>query len=177
MSERTKEELLFRKHYKSLCHFAWEITSDMLVAEDVVSDAFLVYFNQKDRISEDETAIKNFLYSTVRFSCYNLARQRKIVNRYWEKNGYLDHYDSEIENNIIRSEVLAEILSIVATLPNACQQVFRKGYLEGLSNAEIAEEMGIRVNTVKTQKQRGMQVLIKKLNPEFLALFIFFIKN
>ncbi len=177
MRKPTIEEALFKKHYKSLCHFAWEMTGDMSIAEDIVSDAFLVYFKQKDRVSDDETAIKNFLYSTVRFSCYNLARQRKIVNRYWEKNGYLDHYDSEIENNIIRSEVLAEILSIVATLPSSCQQVFRKGYLEGLSNAEIAEEMGIRINTVKTQKQRGMEVLIRKLNPEFLALFIFFIKN
>lgn len=177
MKDVNNDELLFKRHYKSLCHFAWEMTADMSLAEDVVSDAFLAYFNNKENVSGNEVAIKNFLYSTVRFSCYNLSRQKKIINRYWEKNEYLDYYDSDIEINIIRAEVMSEILAIVETLPNACQKVFRKGYLEGLSNLEIAKELGISINTVKTQKQRGMGVITQKLNPELLALFIFLIKK
>jgi RNA polymerase sigma-70 factor (ECF subfamily) len=62
-------------------------------------------------------------------------------------------------------------------MPTSCQQVFRLGYLDGLSNLEITRELKISINTVKTQKQRGMKMLLKRLNPEFLPVIIFLLKN
>ncbi len=42
-----------------------------------------------------------------------------------------------------------------------------------LSKQQIADELGISVNTVKTQKQRALQLLRLKLNPEtFLTLIM-----
>jgi RNA polymerase sigma-70 factor (ECF subfamily) len=46
------------------------------------------------------------------------------------------------------------------------------GYLEGMKNHEIAKELGISVNTVKTQKQRALQLLRLKLKPEFFIFLL-----
>jgi len=72
--------------------------------------------------------------------------------------------------------VINEVYRIIAEMPVACQKIFKMGYLEGLSNLEITEKLQISVNTVKTQKQRGMKILLDKLHPEFLPFIIFLLK-
>jgi len=73
---------------------------------------------------------------------------------------------------MIHTEVINEVYRIIAEMPTACQQVFKLGYLDGLSNLEITERLQISINTVKTQKQRGMKMLLDKLHPEFLPIII-----
>ncbi|WP_379084028.1 sigma factor-like helix-turn-helix DNA-binding protein [Pedobacter sp. UC225_65] len=82
-------------------------------------------------------------------------------------------------NAMIRSEVIAELHKVITTLPKNCQTIFRMGYLEGLKNPQIALELGISINTVKTQKKRGLQLLKMRVNPDFLVLVttVFLFKN
>lgn len=169
-------EKLFRLHYKSLCHFAWKIVADVSVAEDLVQDAFIAFYREEKRTLDNEIAIKNFLYSSVRFACYNHLRHEKVKQRYWNVVGFTEEDDQALELNIIHSEVIQEIYRIIEEMPHACQQIFRLGYLDGLSNLEITQKLQVSVNTVKTQKQRGMKMLLKKLNPEFIPLIIFLLK-
>ncbi|MDM1293529.1 RNA polymerase sigma-70 factor [Sphingobacterium sp. N143] len=170
------EERLFRVHYKSLCHFAWKIVGDVSIAEDLVQDAFIAFYKEAGKIHENEIAIKNFLYSAVRFACYNHLRHEKVKQKYWSVVGFTEEDDYALELNVIHSEVIREVYRIIEEMPQACQEVFRMGYLEGLSNLEITKKLQISINTVKTQKQRGMKMLLKKLNPEFLPLIIFLLK-
>jgi RNA polymerase sigma factor (sigma-70 family) len=87
------------------------------------------------------------------------------------------HQADEIEEPkilqaIIRSEVLNEINLAIQKLPSSCQQIFRMGYLEGLTNPEIAETLSISINTVKTQKQRALKSIKTSLNPEIFSIFL-----
>ena len=50
--------------------------------------------------------------------------------------------------------------------------VIRYGYLEGLSNSEIAKSMNISVNTVKSQKKRALTLLKMNLGKAAMTLFI-----
>lgn len=169
-------EILFKQYYRPLCHYAWKMVSDMELAKDIVQDVFVTYYRQEENISAEENAVRSFLYSSVRFACFNVARQKNIINRYWERTGFEESMETQIENDIIRSEVISEIMAIIEKMPSSCGLIFRKGYLEGLSNLEIAKELDISVNTVKTQKQRGLKILKAKLNPEFMAIFLLLLK-
>ncbi|MCW8312169.1 RNA polymerase sigma-70 factor [Sphingobacterium sp. InxBP1] len=172
-----KEEVLFKTHYNGLCHFAWKIVGDLSVAEDLVQDSFISYFKNTDQVSDNEIAIKNYLYTAVRFACYNHIRHEKVRQKYWNIVGFTEEDNIALELNMIHSEVIQEIYKIIEQMPSSCQQVFRLGYLEGLSNLEITRELQISINTVKTQKQRGMKMLLKRLNPEFIPFIIFLLKN
>ncbi|MCL7988159.1 RNA polymerase sigma-70 factor [Sphingobacterium sp. lm-10] len=167
------EEVLFKKYYKPLCHFAWQLLHDDESAKDIVQDAFMIYFDRKHKISAKDEVIRQFLYSTVKFSSLNQLRHAKVDAKYMlSLPSFEDWCDEDLELKYIRSEVLAEVYKVVETMPDACKTIFKKGYLEGLSTKEIAEELNISVNTVKTQKRRAMRVLFDKLDPEVLvALF------
>lgn len=167
-------EALFKKYYPRLCHFAWQFVHDKVLAEDIVQDAFMAYLKNSDALVEDDVAIKNFLYSAVRNACFNLSRHEKVVQRFLGYYRPEDFEESHVMAKIIRSEVMDEIHRIMQAMPESCRQVFRLGYLEGLSNLKIAEKLNISINTVKTQKQRGMKLIKSKFNPELLGLLLLF---
>lgn len=167
-------EQIFRTYYSRLCHFAWQMVHDADQAEDIVQDAFANFWNNRHAVADDEIAIKNYLYSTVRNACFNISRHAKVEDRYLQLNREDVVEESAVLANIIRAEVMDEVYKIVRTMPQGCQDVFRLGYLEGLSNLKIAEQLNISVNTVKTQKQRGLKIIRGKLNPEFFALLVLF---
>lgn len=167
-------EKLFKKYYARLCHFAWQMLGDSAMAEDVVQDAFTFFLERQHLIANNDTAIKKYLFTSIRNACYNVSRTAGIEERYFRLNPAITIEESPVINNIIRSEVMNEVHSIITAMPKGCQKIFRLGYLEGWSNSKIAEELQVSVNTVKTQKQRGLKMLRSKLNPEFFGLFMLY---
>lgn len=166
-------EDIFKRYYKRLCLYAYRLLDNMTLAEDFVQDAFCSYFDKKDNVSTDEKAIKQYLYSSVKFLVYNHYRKNKAQERYRQLIIFEEADERSLEREMIYVEVLNEVYEIIGSMPMACANIFRKGYLEGLSNKEISEELNISINTVKTQKQRGMKILLSKLHPEYLPLITF----
>lgn len=162
---------LFKEFYPRLVHFSCQIIDDKAAAEDLVQDVFIKYWNRHEKISSDRSAVKNFLYTSVRHASLNVLRHNKVADEYLKGRAEIPEEEACI-HAIIRSEVLAEIYRIIGSLPENCQLISRMGYLEGMKNHEIAEELGISVNTVKTQKQRALKLLRLRLNPELFILLV-----
>lgn len=173
MSDSASIEQLFNGQYKKLCHFAWQLLDDKTLVEDIVQDAFVCYWNDKDLLAENDVAVKNYLYTTVRHACYNIARHNKVVAKFWANSTFDEWEDEKILACMLRAEVWDEIQKAVQHLPAGCRQIFKLGYLEGLSNVKISELLGVSVNTVKTQKQRGLKALKGRLRPELLTLVVY----
>lgn len=169
----TEEKVVFQKYYKSLCYFAWTMVNDKVLAEDLVQDAFVSLFQHKvNLLQEDENSIKSFLYTSVRYAVYNLQRKSKTVDKYFSRQEFTEADDVDYEQNIIRAEFLTALYHAVNQLPEACRNVIQLSYVEGLSNQEIADELNLSINTIKTQKQRGIRALKALLNPEFFILLM-----
>lgn len=167
-------EDLFQRYYRRFCHFAFQFLNDEKAAEDVVQDAFVAFWKKRHTISEDPIIVKNYFYSSIRNACYNIHRHSKVQERFQKINEWQLSEDPQFLEAIIRAEVMSQVYEVIDTLPAACCQVFKLGYLEGLTNPKIAEKLGISINTVKTQKRRALVTLRTKLNPEILSLFLLF---
>jgi len=172
-------EQLFKTHYSRLCYFSFQIVRDKVNAEDIVQEAFFKYWNHRQEVALNgtNTAVKNFLYTTVRNASLNRIRHDKVVSNYLELQDPSPIDEFNIIHSIIRSEVLAELHMALNTLPESCQRISKMGYLAGMKNNEIAEKLGISVNTVKTQKKRGLQLLRLVLKPDVYTLFLFLLKQ
>jgi RNA polymerase sigma-70 factor (ECF subfamily) len=166
---------LFESHYKSMLFFAQQILSNRDLAEDLVQDAFINYWNQREIVPNEVKAIKSYLYSTVKFMALNHIRHQKVVDNYAAAIAVAGLCEEEITVKLIRAEVLNELYLALQSLPESCREVFRLGYFEGFNNAKIAEMMQVSINTVKTHKQRGLKTLRTILRPEtFLLLTLLF---
>jgi len=156
---RIVPEEIFKKFYPRLCDFAYYLLKDQDAAEDVVQDAFIVFLEQKDSISNHPSALKSFLYSSVKHACLNRLRHHKVVDAYHKSHPLELLQDPKILDGIIHAEILAEIHHAISELPEDCALVLRYGYLEGLKNRKIAELLNISVDSVKYQKQKALGLL------------------
>ena len=65
-------------------------------------------------------------------------------------------------------EILENLHRALQSLPPQCRKVLHKIYFENKHYAEVAKEMGISVNTVKTH----VYLAIKTLKKDFILLLI-----
>jgi RNA polymerase sigma factor (sigma-70 family) len=103
---------------------------------------------------------KAFLFATARNLAYDLCRHGKVISI--ESVANLDDL-RVLEDRPDAAESAARIqecelaAAAVASLPNACRQVFTLRKVYHLSYREIAEKMGVSENTVNTQLTRGIE--------------------
>jgi RNA polymerase sigma-70 factor (family 1) len=171
----TSFEEVFKHYYPRLCDFATRFLGDTDKAEDLVQDAFIVFHERKDEVSNHPTAIKNYLYTSVRYACLNHLRHEKVIARHRIDNKVEDFYEGFTLDSIIHAEIIGKIHNTIKTLPAGCAEVFKLGYFGELSNQEISEQLNISISTVKSQKKRALELLKKKISPEILALVLPFL--
>ena len=171
-ADRLELDLLFREFYDRLVYFSLQIIRDQAQAQDIAQDAFIKYWQEREYVFPDKIAVKNYLYSTVRNASLNVIRHNKVVDGYLEQQGTEEPEESTIMDAIISSEVMAELHSAIEALPESYRLVSVMSYLEGKKNQEIADELGMSINTVKKQKHRALELLRLRLSPELLAVVL-----
>lgn len=164
---------LLKQYYSPLCLFAERLVANTPVAEDIVGESFIKLWNKRN---DFETAqnIKAFLYITVRNACLNYLKRLKRDSLRQKQLAYLTNEKEEfVLNEMIRAEVLREIMLGINNLPEQCGKVLQLAYFSGLRNQQIAKLMNISVHTVKNQKARAIQLLKLRLkDSDLMALLL-----
>lgn len=164
---RQSFEYLFKKYYQALCSFARQFFNDKDLCEDTVQDAFASLWDVRSGFNE-EKAVKYYLYHSVRNKCLNIIRHQKVK----EKNQY-ELALPTVDEGIIEEGVFAPVYNALKNLPpQECKVMM--GVMYGHSNQEIADDLGVSINTVKTLRQRGYKTLREKLKGIQWLLVILF---
>ena len=164
-------EILFHSFYPALCSFASTFKIKKEQAEDIVQEVFVSLWEKIENF-ENEIAIKSYLYTSVKNKCLNLLEHEKVIQKHIDqsKNELLN--SSNINNKIIEEETHRLIYNAINKLPTSCRNILLLS-INGLKNNEIAEELNISVNTVKTQKKIAYKNLKIKLKDIYLLAGIF----
>ncbi len=156
-------ETVFKKYYSRLVLFALRYVNEQEDAEDIVQDAFSKFWiGRNSLINEEENVIKSFLYQTVRNDCLNYLKHEKVVRHHGEQAN-AEATQEPVLTHIIHAEVLAQIHSAIHELPVSCSQIARALFVDGKKYQEIADELAISVNTVKSQRKRAVELLRPRL--------------
>lgn len=151
-------EVLFNKYYAGLCYYAYKFVQNKEVSKDLVQDVFVKSWDKRNDFNT-ELSIKNFLYVSLRNSCLNYLRHSVVEKKFIELSDIDAHENEKGLSNLIKAEVVMSLREAIDKLPEGCRMVLKLAYFEGLKNDEIATELGISVNTVKTQRQRAMKLM------------------
>jgi RNA polymerase sigma-70 factor (family 1) len=155
---------LFNDNFRALCYFAFTYLKDQQASEDVVQDAFEALWDSYDKVSDSPKIRLSWLYNTVRNKCLNVLRHRKVE----EMAGVLMAHDMEEwhesdYHRFIKSEVYKELYNAIEKLPPECRKIYKMNYFFKMTEKEIAETLSLSVNSVKSQKQRGKELLRRML--------------
>ena len=175
-------EYIFDSYYEHLCHYVRKLIHDQDLSEDIVHNTLCNLWVKKTEIKIN-TSITSYLFRAVYNAAISHLRHKKIEMKY-AREKYYQFVENEMmltsdrEVEIINSELGKQIYEAIDSLPDKCQEVFRLSRISGLKNQEIANELGVSINTVQTQ----MKIALKKLramlgNQRFLLLMMCLGKN
>jgi RNA polymerase sigma-70 factor (family 1) len=151
--------ICFDRYYARLCYFARGfLPGSPMVAADLVQDAFERLWERRADFSH-EAAIRSFLYVTVKNAFLDLQRHERVVRKYEATHNEEEAITENALERMITAEVLADVHLALQKLPQGCRSVLNLGYFQGLRNEEIARELHVSVNTVKSQKMRAIKLL------------------
>ncbi len=147
---------LYQLHRISLVRMAVLLVDDIGSAEDVVHDAFIALHQNQHRIREPKAAI-GYLRTSVVNNARNVIRKRQTVRKHLSQVRVFDAEPADSE--LMLSAQHQEVLAAVRQLPPRQQEVLALRYWAELSEAEIAEALGISRGAVKSNASRGMDKL------------------
>jgi len=167
INERVFQEL-FDMHFNALCAFGRRFVENETI-EDIVQDVFISFWQNRKEFTNSNDA-KSYLYKSVRNKCLNFIRD-EIVRKKRLQNSIV--FTADIEEFVIEEEVFNQLYQEIKNLPNASQQVMLLA-LNGLKNEEIASELNISLNTVKTQKKIAYAKIKKRLGGIIFSILLSF---
>ncbi len=157
-------EAFFRDHYRVVVRLAQNVVGDSQVAQDVAQDVFLAAYR---RFPGDYAPAAGWVRVAAVHSALNVLRgerRRDRRQRLVHDAGGL----STPEDAVIARETRAEVRRVLGRLPrrSAAVLVMRHG---GMSYAEIADALGVKVGHVGTLLRRAESALRKEMDRETRA--------
>ena len=179
LSEREDTALfeeIYTNYFPLLYNYAVTIVKDRQTAEDAVSDVFLKLWEER-QFRNIETSVKSYLFKSVYNQCINVLQREKVHGKYenWLKHlEYVNENDSDYPlSGLIENELTELIAKAIEKLPPQCRKIFEMSRMEYQTHDEIAQTLGISVNTVHMQIKRALQKLRIELK-DYLHILIFF---
>jgi RNA polymerase sigma-70 factor (sigma-E family) len=154
---------LYTAHYRSLVRLGALLLRDTAAAEDVVQDAFVAMHASWRRLRDPDKAL-----AYLRQAVVNRARSRlrhlKVVERKTppplpESGQIHGAFVPSAEQGAIHALERQHVMSALGNLPHRQREVLVLRYYADLSEAQIAETMGISPGAVKSHASRGIAAL------------------
>lgn len=171
--EKRAFKWLFERYYVFLCLIAEQITRSPSDAEEIVSDVFLKVWNNRECL-QISSSLKSYLIKAVQNTSFNYLEKNAT-----RKNHSLDAipYELLVWNHdyplgrLYEQEIIQRLEGGISLLPENCREIFLLSRSNDLSYSEIAEKLGISVNTVKTQMKIAIARLRETLK-DYLQLIV-----
>jgi RNA polymerase sigma-70 factor (family 1) len=142
------------------------------LAEELVSDCFIKLWENRHQI-EIHSSLKHYLFVILHNSIIDHIRKKKLLTE--SLSGEYPVPDNEKEFDEMKQ--YAHLYRSLQKLPQQCRRILELAVFESLSYNEIAENLHISRNTVKTQMGRAYQTLRQILDPKDFNLFLFIKKR
>lgn len=166
---------LFEKHYSELVIYANAYVFNQASSEDIVQEVFLCIWENASTLNVT-TSLKGYIYAMVRNKCLSFLKSRKIT----DNCDYLNVKDELISENTISSNIDPEkdleyeqLYKTIDSLPYKMQYIVKLKFFHQYKYSEIATELGISINTVKTQLKRAKRKIIESVISVLIFTTIF----
>jgi len=163
---------LFIKYYDRTLNFVRSLIKNQAEAEDIVEDVFVKIWTGRDQLDPAKN-FNAYLYRITRNAVFNHFRSQKVHSQYvGNQLGTADRMTEGTDEEFIAKETELLIALAVSQMPQQRRRIFEMRQREGLTNAEIAAQLGITVKAVEKSMRQALSD-IRKVITAFLA-FIYF---
>lgn len=141
-------------------------------ARDIVQELFLNLWERRAALNI-EGSLSAYLYNAARYRVINR------INRSHNASAYIDHFQAflntctENADHRVRERMLTALLEKeIEQLPAKMRQVFELSRKQGLSHKEIAAQLGITEQSVRSHVKNALHILKPKFGMYLAAILL-----
>jgi len=162
-------KLLHDRYYVQMMLYVRNIHQNKQGMEDAVSDCFIKLWTKRSDILI-ERSVRAYLFLILRNSLIDIQRKK---NRIVPIESGLIHEPAD-DGNTEQLDDYARLYCALEKLPEQRRRILELAVFESFTYAQIAENLRISVNTVKTQMGRAYRFLKEELDPKSIQLLFLF---
>ena len=160
---------LFGSFYRYLVLYAMRYVRQQEVSEDIVQEVFIAIW-ESDKKYNSYHGFRAFLYDAVKNRCLNYLEHQQVVDKY-KQYCLLQEVQDDDEDP---EQFIEDVGKLLDKLPEKRKMVLELCVIESKSYAEIAELLGISLNTVKDHVKKAYAFLREELRKEVSYPILFF---
>ncbi|MBD0824234.1 MULTISPECIES: RNA polymerase sigma factor [Aestuariibaculum] len=161
---------IFERLFPSMYILASRILKSEEKGKDIAQEAFVKLWQKDTEDFTSEKALQAYLYVLVKNACISqLRKEKKISNTSLDEG--LTIAQKSFLNEILREETYKLLHNAIKELSPQAERVVMLT-LEGYRNQDIATELEITINSVKTVKKRAYNRLRELLGSQFVAIVL-----
>lgn len=150
--------VLYERYRERLKYRAALLLNSKETAEEIVNDIFVDLW--KKRSSRDILhTFQSYVISMLKYKCYEIFSERQHLQIREMSFEMQEIPDFSTQQWLDYDSLYNEIQAGIARLPEKCGLIFRLKQEQGYSEKEIAQKLGVSVNTVHTQLYRALKKL------------------
>lgn len=163
---------VYDRFFSSLYLHALRRLQDSDEAQDAVQDLFLTLWNNREIL--EFSNLKNYLFTAVRNKVLNIIAHKDVRTRYALGIPQEVNIETAITDHRLRERLLTELIDKeISQLPEKMRQVFEMSRKQHLSHKEIATQLGLTEQSVRSHIKNALKILRGKLGyTVYLLLFL-----
>lgn len=165
-------EEVFFAYFEKVKYFISALTKSPDVAEELAQEIFVNLWEHRDKINPDKN-FNAYIYTIARNGVYNYAKSRTVRDRYVQSVSDEDS-PADAEEIIVAKETELLIEIAVSRMPKQRRRIFELSRNNGLSNEDIARELGITRNAVDKQLRLALSDVRNVIAVFTAAVLLFF---
>jgi RNA polymerase sigma-70 factor (ECF subfamily) len=158
-------EYILSFYEKAIYNYCLRILKNSTHAKDVTQETFIKVYTHRKKI-DPEKNIKTWIFTIATNTAYDFLRSKKrkmeiSLDEEFETNSSFETYYQSKEEGLI-----SDVDKALTQIKSEYKKVLLLFYQQGFEYKEIAEILGMPINTVKTHISRGREQL-KELLKEY----------
>lgn len=164
-------DALFKAYSGRIYNYVLHLSGgDRYKAEEITQITFMKLWLNRDEITDMES-MQALMYTIARNTFLNIIEHEAVEYSYFNyilKNQ--QNQENVTEETVDYNFLMGYIMSIVEDLPPVRRTVYRKHRDEHLTYRQIAEDMGISVNTVEIHMMLALRYIREQLRRRYNIL-------
>lgn len=172
---------LYKDYKRRFVRFAFSYVRDLALAEDIVMDALLIYWENKDKL-EPNSNVPAYILTIIKNKSLNHLQHLKTKNQTFDK--FKEHAKWELDlriaslqecnpDDLLSEEVQKIVRKTLSELPKQTVEIYLLSRSFNHSHKEISEKLGITTKGVEYHISRALKALRVNLK-DYLHLIIFY---
>jgi RNA polymerase sigma-70 factor (family 1) len=158
-SDHAAFDNLYATYSDLLLDVAYRYLKNKAAAEDAVHETFVKLWIHREEL-DPKQGVRNYLFKCMKFHVLNLIRHHKLsLVKQYEISFHTSGNHRDPESTVVFNDYKRAIDRAIDKLSAQKKNIFKLRSVEGLSNEEVAQKLGLSINTVKFQYSQASKVL------------------